>query len=188
MLIVFASEYKNPKPLAEYNCEYCTLLMPRFWRLKYFLFACTDSHPICGGVYCRHMIDKRGVRRASINLVVGVGTFLCDLALLYGLVRGMHLDPVLATPMAFLVAVTLNHALARRYVFRQTARGLWASLSIFLGLACLGALVSTVAMYILVTWWGVAFLLARILIAGVVGALSYLFHLYINFRVVGQHH
>ncbi len=75
---------------------------------------------------------------------VGVSTLAFDLLLLSLLVEQAHVPYYLGTPLAFLIAVSINYALSRRLVFRGTERALHTGYLYFILLAGGGALVITV--------------------------------------------
>ncbi len=120
--------------------------------------------------------------------LVGGSTFLFDLALLYLITTYAGVPYYLATPGAFLVAVSINYLVSRRFVFRGTERGHALGYSYFITAALGGAAVTTLGVTLLVTYVGLYFMLARILIALLVGTMNYLFNLFYNFKVVGLHH
>lgn len=132
-------------------------------------------------------ISYRSVRRFLSYSVVGGTTFAFDLALLFVLTEFGQVPLSLSTPLAFLIAVSGNYLLSRKFVFRKTARQHPSGYSLFIGMALLGALMITAAVSFLVSYFALSYLIARILVAGFVGVVNYLFNLYINFRVAGTH-
>ena len=93
----------------------------------------------------------------------------------------------IATPLAFLVAVSINYMVSRRFVFKGTERGHVYGYSYFITAALVGAGITTLGVTVLVTYAGLYFMFARVLIACVVGIGNYLFNLFYNFKVVGVH-
>ncbi|MBU1292727.1 GtrA family protein [Patescibacteria group bacterium] len=128
-----------------------------------------------------------GTRRFIRYAIIGVSTLLFDLLLLAGLTELVGVQYYIATPFAFLIAVSINYALSRMHVFRGTMRPVHHGYAYFIGLACLGAFVTTSGVALLVTFFGLYYLLARVLVAGFVGMANYLLNLHFNFKVVGQH-
>lgn len=119
--------------------------------------------------------------------LVGVSTLAFDLLLLVALTEYVHIPYYVSTPLAFLVAVSINYALSRAFVFAGTERALYNGYAYFLLGAGAGALIITASVAFLVTYAGMPYLVARIFVAGFVGIANYLFNLYVNFRVVGKH-
>ena len=119
--------------------------------------------------------------------VVGVSTLAFDLLLLAGLTELLHVPYYIGTPLAFLVAVSINYALSRKFVFKGTERPVHHAYLYFIVIAAAGAAAITGAVYVLVTYLGVYYLIARIGVAGVVGLVNYLSNLHLNFRVAGKH-
>lgn len=118
---------------------------------------------------------------------VGVSTFVFDLAMLYALVHFAGITYLIATPCAFLFAVSCNYAVSRTLVFRGTDRGWNEGYAYFILIALLGAGVTTGLVATLVSLLGVYYLVARVLVAGVVGMGNYIANLYFNFSVAGRH-
>jgi len=118
---------------------------------------------------------------------VGVSTLLFDLALLWVLVELIGIPLSIATPLAFLVAVSINYMISRSHVFHGTLRKMHHGYAYFILIAFAGAFVTTLGVTLLVTYLSLYFLLARVLVAGVVGIGNYLMNLHFNFKVVGHH-
>jgi putative flippase GtrA len=119
---------------------------------------------------------------------IGVSTLAFDLLLLAGATELLRIPYYLATPFAFLIAVSLNYALSRSFVFRGTERPLHHGYAYFILIALAGALAITGAVYLLVTYLHLYYLVARIIVAGFVGMANYLANLHWNFRVAGRHY
>ena len=114
---------------------------------------------------------------------VGTSTFGFDLALLFLFSEFLHWNYVLAAGVAFVIAVSVNYVLSRRYVFAGTLRSVHAGYAIFLLIAGVGLGLVTSLMYVCVYALGMNPFLSRVLIAGVVGLWNYVMNLYVNFRV-----
>ena len=121
--------------------------------------------------------------RFARNAAISLPTFLFDLGLLYLLVRGAHMDYLVATIVAFLVANALSYFLARRLVFAGTKRGLRAGLIYFLAIAALSAFAVALLMWLAVGVLHFEVILSRIGAASIVGVGGYLLNLMVNFRV-----
>lgn len=133
------------------------------------------------------MIDRRGMQRFARYASVGVSTFLLDLGMLYTAVTYLHAPYAAAVFVSFLVAVSCNYALSRAHVFHGSERKWHHGYASFMGVALVAASVTTTLAALLVSVFGMQFLIARTLVAGAVGMGNYLFNLYVNFRVAGQH-
>ncbi len=130
---------------------------------------------------------KNGATRFLKYGAVGVSTFLFDLALLYVAVSILKFPIYIATPATFLIAVSCNYAVSRKLVFKGTTRG-WTNGYVYFAIVAIGgAFVTTALVEVLVTYLGLFYIVARVAVAGIVGVLNYLFNLYLNFKVVGQH-
>lgn len=133
------------------------------------------------------MLQSPAVLRFLRYTLVGGSTFAFDLVLLYVVTEYAGVPYYIATPTAFLVAVSINYLVSRKFVFRGTARGHTVGYSVFIMAALLGAGVTTLGVTLLVTYAGLYFLVARVLTALIVGMGNYLFNLFYNFKVVGLH-
>ncbi len=118
---------------------------------------------------------------------VGVSTLGLDLLMLAGMTELLHIPYALGTPIAFLIAVSLNYLISRAVVFRGTERPFHHGYALFILFALLAAGAITGAVYLLVTYAHLYYLLARVLVAGVIGIANYLGNLHLNFRVAGKH-
>lgn len=132
-------------------------------------------------------ISLSSLVRFARYAVVGVSTLAFDLLLLAGLTEVLHIPYYIGTPFAFLVAVSINYALSRKFVFKGTERPVHHGYAYFILIAAAGAAAITGAVYVLVTYLGVYYLVARIGVAGVIGLVNYLSNLHLNFRVAGKH-
>lgn len=132
-------------------------------------------------------MNTQALRRFAKYSIVGVGTFALDLLMLYGAVQYAGMAYYVATPGAFLIAVTINYVLSRLHVFRETARS-WHGGYLYFALVAISAAVATTAsVALLVSTLHLNYLIARTLTAGMVGICGYLINLHFNFRVAGTH-
>jgi putative flippase GtrA len=92
-----------------------------------------------------------------------------------------------ATAIAFLMAVSVNYVISRKFVFHRTVTTHKKGYSSFIGVALASALFIVMAMYVLVDVLGAHYLLARTLVSSFVGAGKYSYHLYVTFKVSGKH-
>jgi putative flippase GtrA len=132
-------------------------------------------------------VRYRSLIRFLRYTVVGGSTFAFDLALLYVLTEFGGIPYTLSTPLAFLIAVSINYFISRKLVFAKTERTVPYGYAYFIGAALLGALLITGAVSLMTTILGMSYLLARVLVACIVGVGNYLFNLYVNFNVAGKH-
>ncbi len=137
--------------------------------------------------YRMDRFNTPSMRRFFRYAVVGVSTLLFDLLLLALLTELLGVPYYIATPFAFLVAVTINYAFSRAHVFRGTGRNLHHGYAYFISIALLGAFITTSGVALLVSLFSLYYLLARILVAGFVGMGNYLLNLHFNFKVAGHH-
>jgi len=126
------------------------------------------------------------MRRFLRYSLVGFGTFLFDLSLLF-MATSAGVPYFLATPVTFLIAVSINYAISRHYVFKGTERPISHGYMYFASIAFLGAIVTTTLVVALVQYLALHYVLARIIVAGIIGIAGYLFNLHFNFKVAGKH-
>jgi putative flippase GtrA len=124
--------------------------------------------------------------RFARYMAVGVSTFLFDLGMLYVAVSVIGIPYYIATPLSFLIAVSCNYAISRQLVFRGTERSWHGGYMYFALVAISGAAVTTLLVGFLVSYLGLFYIVARVLVAGIVGIGDYLFNLHLNFKVAGK--
>jgi len=107
--------------------------------------------------------------------------------MLYSATSFLGVPYLFATPVSFLIAVSLNYAISRRVAFSETERPWHDGYAYFIAAAIVGAIMTTAIVALLVSSAGLPLLLARILTAFVVGIGNYLFNLYLNLKVAGVH-
>ncbi|MBP6924211.1 MAG: GtrA family protein [Candidatus Pacebacteria bacterium] len=131
------------------------------------------------------IIEQRALIRFIHYSFIGAGTFAFDLLLLYIFTDVLSINYLVSVGIAFLIAVSLNYQLSRRFVFKGTTRKQAVGYLYFIIIALLGLLFVTGSMYVLVEMFGLFYLLARIIIAGLTGVWNYLINLFFNFKVAG---
>lgn len=129
----------------------------------------------------------RAIYRFLKYSTVGCSTFLLDLLLLYILTDYFLVNYIVAAGLCFAIAISVNYAVSRRYVFKNSAKTWKKGYFHFLLIALGGVLIVMSGMYVLVDLFGVRYLPARIIIAGITGFWSYLLNLFVNFKVAGKH-
>jgi putative flippase GtrA len=123
------------------------------------------------------------VQRFGRYTLIGVSTFLLDLALLWVFIEWVGIHYLTATAIAFLLASALNYFISRRYAFKMTRRDHLRGLLFFLCLASTAVVIITFSMWVLTTYTDIPVYVTRVLIAGMVGFCNYLANLYLNFKV-----
>ena len=118
---------------------------------------------------------------------IGVSTFLFDLLLLYVLADIFHVNYLIATGVAFLIAVSINFYFSRRFVFKESEQKPIRGYSNFLIIAGTGLLFIELLMILSVEILGFHYLPSRIVVAGIIGMWNYLMNLFVNFKVAGKH-
>lgn len=135
----------------------------------------------------RASAHKQTLARFARYLSVGVSTFVLDLGMLYVAVNFLGIPYYLATPGAFLIAVTCNYFISRPFVFKGSTRAWHHGYAYFILLAIAGAAATTVLVAALVSYAHMFYIVARILVAGIIGMVNYLVNLHHNFKVAGKH-
>ncbi len=132
-------------------------------------------------------IERRAFIRFMKYAAVGGSTFAFDLLLIWVLTEFVSVPYYVSTALGFLVAVSINYFLSRKFVFRGTNRKVHHGYLYFIAIACGGAAIVTGSVAFLVTALAFHYLVARILVACIVGVVNYLFNLHLNFKVAGHH-
>lgn len=128
---------------------------------------------------------KQEISRFVQYSALGAGTLLIDMALLFVLAGTLGMNYLWAAALAFLVAVSINYLLSRRFVFKGSSRKQTTGYMYFLMIAAFGMLLVTLGMYVLVEKWGMYYMISRVLISCVTGIWNYSMNLFFNFRVAG---
>ncbi|KND49717.1 MAG: hypothetical protein AB203_01365 [Parcubacteria bacterium C7867-008] len=131
---------------------------------------------------------SKAFRRFLRYALVGGSTLTFDLILLYIATDIYGVPYYISTPIAFLIAVSLNYVISRRFVFKGTERRMHHGYAYFMTIGFIGSLLTTGLVTIVVSTTGLYYLYARFIVATIIGLGNYLFNLYVNFRVVGKHH
>ncbi len=134
----------------------------------------------------RNGLTNLGVKRFFRYAAVGGSTFLFDLLLLWIQIEKFHIYYLHAAVSGFLVAVSVNYFLSRRWVFTGSRRRLASGYLYFLKTAVAGALTTGFLMWLFCTATHGPYLLIRAIIAAIIGMVNYLIHLYLNFKVAGH--
>lgn len=123
------------------------------------------------------------LRRFIRYSTIGVSTFVLDLIFLIVLTELLYVHPVPAAGIAFLIAISLNYILSRKYVFNETTKSRLSTYVMFiaLGVGGLGLVMGLMYAATVVAHWN--FLTSRVFIAVLVGILNYFLNLYINFQI-----
>ncbi len=118
---------------------------------------------------------------------IGFSTFLFDLFLLFFLTDVLLINYLVSTGLAFIIAISINYYFSRKFVFSKSTRKTKQGYFIFLGIAGLGLLFVVFLMALFVEILFLDYIIARVIVAGIVGMYNYLVNLFLNFKVVGNH-
>ena len=132
-------------------------------------------------------LRSRALRRFLKYTLVGGSTFAFDLLLIWLMTEFLGVPYWASTAIGFVIAVSINYFVARRYVFKGTERKIHHGYLYFISLAGGGAFLVTAAVAALVATFALHYLVARVLVACVMGMANYLFNLHFNFKVAGVH-
>lgn len=126
-------------------------------------------------------------RRFLRYIAISGTTFVFDLAILWMFIELLNIHYLVATALALLIAVSFNYVVSRRWVFQLTERKFSHGYFYFIKFALFGMAATTGLMWVVTTYTPWHFLLARSLVAVVVGSTNYVANLYLNFKVAGKH-
>jgi putative flippase GtrA len=133
------------------------------------------------------MVDRRGISRFLRYSAIGAGTFAGDLLLLFVLTELLDVHYLGSAAISFLIAISCNYALSRKYIFAETKRSHSLGYVNFLLIAGIGLCFVTGSMFVLVNWVGLNYLFSRVMVAGITGIWNYLMNLFVNFKVAGDY-
>ena len=127
----------------------------------------------------KKILSPKNIGKYSI---VGVTTFGFDLLLLYFFVEFLKINYLIATIIAFIIAVSLNYYFNRKYTFSFTKSNYTKAYLVFMIIdgICLGII--SLSMYTFVDILGYNYFISRIIIAGFIGLFNYALHWFITFR------
>ena len=125
------------------------------------------------------------IKRGGRYLSIGVSTFLVDLALLFFLIESLGMNVLVATGVAFYLAVSVNYFFSRKFVFKHTKRGPLAGYMYFMTFSMFALVLTVGFMALLEAYSPFHPVVHRILVACVVGIWNYGANLFLNFRVAG---
>jgi len=132
-------------------------------------------------------LKSRALRRFLKYTLVGGSTFAFDLLLIYLMTEFLGVPYWASTAIGFVIAVSVNYFVSRRFVFKGTERKVHHGYLYFISVAGGGAFLVTAAVAGLVATFALHYLVARVLVACVMGMANYLFNLHFNFKVAGHH-
>ena len=134
----------------------------------------------------RGWLSRLWSRRAALllgrNTVVSTAAFLLGLGLLWLLVERAHVDKLVAAGVTFLIANSLQYALARTWIFRGTERGVLPGYGFFLFNAALGLAITVGLFALFIEFTGIHYLAARVLVSVVAGLVMFFMNAVLNFR------
>lgn len=129
---------------------------------------------------------SRTLERFVRYTFIGVSTFLIDLAILFILASIFSINYLVAVGAGFFLAVSLNYFLSREFAFKYTDRSVMKGYLYFLKFALAGMIITILLMGVLVTYAEFQYMLARVVVATLVGVANYAANLFINFNVAGK--
>lgn len=123
-------------------------------------------------------------RRFVLYSMVGVGTYLFDLLLIYLFKTYLNFPDALAVGLGFLIAVSCNFLISYVWVFRGTTQTHVRGYFYFLGIATIGLTIIVVGTLSVRTLFDLDLYVARTIIAGLVGILNYTLNAFFNFKMI----
>jgi len=126
---------------------------------------------------------KRLIDRFGAYTAVGFTTFLIDLALIWILVH-FGIPESLAIGSAFLIAVHLNYATLRLWVYRKSQERNVRTYTYFVTLAIVVSGIIPMFVHWFQTWFGLEMFTARIIVAMILGLIGFSFNTFFNFRLL----
>ena len=105
---------------------------------------------------------------------IGVLAFLIDLAILSFLTEIANVPYLASAAISFVCATTMQYTLVRKQAFKETKNKHQKSYSSFMAIALLNLLIILATLWIAVELLHLNYLLARIVIAGLVGIWNFI--------------
>ncbi len=130
-----------------------------------------------------NFFSQEEMNRGWKYLAVGLITFLLDLLLLFLFVEYLFIREFIAAGISFLLMVTLNYVLNRRFAFAGTETGIKQGYPFFTLFAVLGALVTSGLMYLCVDYLDLNYFASRIPIALFVSISTYFLNYFFTFKL-----
>ena len=128
------------------------------------------------------LIDRLFHRLLSYSSV-GIASYVLDISIIVLLTRSFDVPYAPAVATGFLIGTSLNYLLCYFWVYRGTERNFLVGLIIFFALAGTGVVAITYAVTYLVETYAIPLLIARTLIACVVGLINFTFNTFLNFKL-----
>lgn len=123
-------------------------------------------------------------RRFIMYSMVGVGTYLFDLLLIYLFKTYLNFPDALAVGLGFLIAVSCNFLISYLWVFKGTKQTKAKGYLYFLGIATIGLTVIVVGTLSVRAVFDLDLYVARTIVAGLVGILNYTLNAMFNFKMI----
>lgn len=115
--------------------------------------------------------------------LVGGGTFLVELPLLYLLLKYTTLHYTVAITILFILATISNYYFSRKFVFKNTTRGVKSGYIFFLAISSIGLLLTLGIVFLLVDVFSVHVLISRTIAVGLVYLWNFGANQYFNFKL-----
>ncbi len=129
-------------------------------------------------------IIKRASSRFGKYLVVGVSTYLIDLALVFILTATTAIPYTLAIGIGFVVGISINYHYSYHWVFRGTERSKLQGYIIFALLGLSGAILIMLGTHIFVEQLNFDLYIARTIVGAFLGTVGFLINALLNFKVL----
>lgn len=123
-------------------------------------------------------------RRFGKYTIVGVGTFIFDLTLLAILSNTTEIYYPILVAVSFEIAVSINFAISYTWVFKGTKRRPLSGYVYFITIALVGIILTTGLVTLLVEFLALQLLVARVLVAGLVGIFNFFINSIFNFKMM----
>jgi putative flippase GtrA len=126
-------------------------------------------------------VEEAGVDLLSFS-ILGMVTFALSMLLLYISVHLLHIEKYISVVFSYGAASVTHYYLSRWLIFTNTKRSVDSGLMYFLLISAFDAAVIVVGIFVLQSLWNVDLYIARAVMAGVVGVLSFYLNAHFNFR------
>jgi len=110
----------------------------------------------------------------------GIATIV-DVGLLYGFTEFAGISYLISAALSYLFGMATNYSLNKKFTFKNKSRRITLQFSVFMGVALVGLILNLIIMFVLVEFFGLWYMLAKVVSLFIVLMWSYLGHKKITF-------
>jgi len=116
--------------------------------------------------------------------VVGIGTFILDIGILFAMVEYDFIPYWFAVAVAFLIGISVNYYICYHWIYAGTEREFFNGYFYFISLAMLGAVIISGGTTFLVESFDLQLIVARTVMGAATGTVGFFINTFFNFRLL----